>query len=112
MKKFLDAFLKYKNKRDLFLRAFSFNLIIIIIFTFIYYFLREEFTLNYPSKWMENNKKKINIFDCFLTSTSVQGRIGITNILPISDTSKSIMILHELIMIMSHLFGIIFFVLF
>lgn len=111
--RFLEDLLKIKNKKDILLRSFLFNLVIIIIFTIFYFLLRDEFTLNYHTKWMKNNRdNNVTFLDCLLTATSVQGRIGITNILPISTKSKILMVIHELVMILSHLFGIIFFILF
>jgi hypothetical protein len=58
---------------------------------------------------LTNRKNQdINFIDCLLTSTSIQAGVGITNIMPITNVSKIAMIIHQLLMLTTHLLAIVF----
>ena len=84
------------------LRTFFLNIIFVITFAIIYSNMSSEFVLT------NRENQDINFIDCLLTSTSIQAGVGITNIMPISNVSKIAMIIHQLLMITSHLLAIVF----
>ena len=91
----------YKKAHRLF-RTFILNIILITIFAVIYLYISSDFILTY------GRGHKINFVDCLLTSTSIQAGVGITNLMPLTNLSKMAMIIHQILMITTHLLSIIF----
>ena len=86
-----------------------FNFIIIIIFSIIYIYLKDEFIYNVSDKLKTNNR--IQIIDLIMYTTTIQSGVGLTNIMPNSVLSKLVTMTQQYIMIGSYLFILYFFIL-
>lgn len=75
------------------LNSLVFHLICLIIFTFIYYSLP---TGNFR---MPNNSKELLLLDYFNLSTTIQAGVGITQIIPTTYLSQTLMSLQQLLLI-------------
>ena len=84
------------------IRTVLFHFICIILFGIIYYNIQSQFqgTIKYERK---------SIVDYIFLSTTIQASVGMSDIYPITNTGKIVMILQQLIMIMTHVFTIYFF---
>ncbi len=80
------------------IRTLFFHIFCIIIFAFLYYKFREDFT-----EEQEQEKVKISVIDSVLLSTTIQAGVGISKIYPETFYGKIIMIIQQIIMIMTHL---------
>jgi hypothetical protein len=86
-----------------------FNFIIIIMFSIIYIYLKDEFIYNVSDKLKTNNR--IQIIDLIMYTTTIQSGVGLTNIMPNSVLSKLVTMTQQYIMIGSYLFILYFFIL-
>jgi len=84
------------------LSTFIINIVLIIVFAIIYLNISSEFISTY------GEKHNITFLDCLMTSTTVQAGVGITNIMPITIVSKIALIIHQILMITTHLLSIAF----
>jgi hypothetical protein len=82
------------------IRTLFFHIFCIIIFAFLYYKFREDFT---EEQEQEQEKVKISAIDSVLLSTTIQAGVGISKIYPETFYGKIIMIIQQMIMIMTHL---------
>ena len=80
------------------IRTLFFHIFCIIIFAFLYYKFREDFT-----EEQEKEKVHISVIDSVLLSTTIQAGVGISKIYPETFYGKIIMIIQQMIMIMTHL---------
>ena len=69
----------------------------ILLFGLVYFFLKSHF-LRDPI-YTINKKNNPEIIDCFFLSTTVQCGVGYSNLYPITNLAKSIMILQQFTMI-------------
>ena len=81
------------------IRTVLFHFLCIIVFAIIYYNIQSQFqgTIKYERK---------SILDFVLLSTTIQASVGMSDIYPITNIGKIVMILQQLIMIMTHVFTI------
>jgi hypothetical protein len=77
------------------IRTFLFHITCIIIFTMIYYNLKDHF--------QRHTREDFYMIDYFLLSTTIQAGVGISDIYPISFYGKIFMIIQQIIMIMAHI---------
>ena len=82
-----------------------FQLISIIVFGFVYWKFRKEFTSNI----VKNPKYKIEVLDCFYTSVTVQSGVGYSILDPTTDDAKLILMLQQFLMITSNVLLLYFF---
>lgn len=80
-----------------FIKAIIIQFSLIFLFSLIYYSIINDFksVIDHPV---------IEYRDCLLLSTTIQGCIGITNILPQTQLSKSLTITQQILSIMSSLY--------
>ena len=71
----------------------------------IWYFLLQ---LPIPFQHTATQERK-SILDYILLSTTIQAGVGISDIYPITNAGKIVMILQQLIMILTHVFTFYFF---
>lgn len=88
-------------------RAIIFSLFCIIIFSITYNILGDS----HFKKFKTNYDKEIEYIDYLFLATTVQSGVGYSNIYPISDTAKAILIVQQLIMITTYVFLLYFFTL-
>jgi hypothetical protein len=82
------------------LRTLVFHMLCIIVFAFVYKNLSTHF---------DNDINNGNTIDFFLLSVTIQAGIGLSDIYPISDLSKLVLMLHQFIVISTHVFTLYIF---
>jgi len=87
----------------LFIKTFTFHLLCILLFTFVYNYLNNDFELV--------TNKKITFLDSFLLSTATQSGVGSLNMYPNKKLGKIAMIIQQLLMISTNVFTIYMFTL-
>ena len=101
-KKEIHKFLQKKSVK--FARAILINMTLIVIFSLIYINMKDHFVL------ISDPSKEVGILDCVLTATTVQAKVGTTNMRPTTPTSKIIMIMHQIIMLIAYIFAFMYFI--
>jgi hypothetical protein len=86
------------------IRTILFQMICIIIFGIVYYYLEDHFI-----DLQGNVKKYSTILDYILLSTTVQASVGITDLLPNTFYSKLTILIQQLIMISTNIFTLYIF---
>ena len=81
------------------IKGVIYNLSCIILFFFIYIYLKDELTLD-PSYSRHIPPNKI---DLFFLATTVQSGVGYSILYPLTHLTKSVMIIQQLLMITSNL---------
>ena len=81
------------------IRTVLFHFICIILFGIIYYNIQSQFQHIIT-------RERRTVLDYIFLSTTIQASVGISDIYPITNTGKIVMILQQLIMIMTHVFTI------
>ena len=84
------------------IRTICFHFLCILIFGIIYYNIQYQFQ-------HKDEQRRKSILDYILLSTTIQAGVGFSDIYPITSISKSIMILQQILMIMTHVFTLYFF---
>ena len=84
------------------IRTVLFHFLCIIVFAIIYYYIQSHF-----QGIVKHDRK--TILDYIFFSTTIQSSVGITDIYPVTNIGKIVVILQQLIMIMTHVFTIYFF---
>jgi hypothetical protein len=84
------------------IRTVCFHFLCILIFGIIYYNLQADFEHG------ALHERK-SILDFVLLSTTIQASVGISDIYPITNVAKIVMISQQVIMIMTHVFTLYFF---
>jgi hypothetical protein len=92
------------HKWWLFIKTLLLNGVVILLFATSYFYNREGFILTYGPK------RDIDFLDCLFTATTVQASVGITNLMPVAYTGQWLMILHQFVMILSHITAVAFFI--
>lgn len=85
------------------IRTVCFHFLCILIFGIIYY------NIQYQFKHMDEQQRK-SILDYILLSTTIQAGVGFTDIYPITNFSKIMMVLQQILMIMTQVFTLYFFI--
>ena len=88
------------------LRTLVFHMLCIIVFAFVYKYLSTNFD---NDKGKYNDKDNDNMIDYFLLSVTIQAGIGISGLYPISYLSKLALMLHQFIIISTHVFTLYIF---
>lgn len=88
-------------------RAVIFSLFCIVIFSITYNILGANHFKNLKT----NYDKDIEYIDYLFLATTLQAGVGYSNIYPITDTAKTILIIQQLIMITTYVFVLYFFTL-
>ena len=81
------------------IRTVLFHFLCIIVFAIIYYNIQSQLqgTLKHERR---------TFLDYIFLSTTIQASVGMSDIYPITNIGKIVMILQQLIMIMTHVFTI------
>jgi hypothetical protein len=88
------------------IRTGIFHIFCILLFSYIYLYLADDFILNEP--YVKTNRKP-NLFDCLLLGTTIQAGVGVSVLIPTTNYLKFLMIIQQLIMIMTHIITIYIF---
>lgn len=84
------------------LRTLVFHMLCIIVFAFVYKHLSTHFD-------NDINTNNDNMIDFFLLSVTIQAGIGLSDLYPISYLSKLVLMLHQFIVISTHVFTLYIF---
>lgn len=77
-------------------RSVVYKICSIIIFSAIYWL--------YSNHFLNNNNKIPNFIDCLFLSVTVEAGVGYTDLNPITNVSKVILMLQQFLMITSNIF--------
>lgn len=83
------------------IRTVFFHLCCIVLFTGIYYYLRSDF--NIPG---END---VTVIDCTLLSTTIQAGVGVSNVTPLTNLTKIVMSIQQVMLITTYVFTVYIF---
>lgn len=93
-------------------RTLVFHILCIIFFALIYLSLSKHFLpLNEDIHRFNLDDYYKQVLDFFLLSTSIQTSIGLTNLYPVSSLAKITLMIHELVMVSTHIFTLYIFTL-
>jgi hypothetical protein len=84
------------------IRTVFFQFSCILFFGLIYLFLIDHFVRD--EKFTLNKSKTPEILDCLFLATTIQSGVGYTDLYPITDTSKMVLIIQQFIMISTNIF--------
>lgn len=87
------------------IRTLIFHFICILIFAFLYLSYANDFGS------LDDNKKNKDFLDFLLLSTTIQAGVGVSEFIPSTSITKSIMIIQQLLMISTHIFTLYIFTL-
>jgi len=87
------------------LRTLVFHFLCIIFFAFIYKHLSIHFGNDKNTKYTDNN----DMIDYLLLSVTIQAGIGISDLYPVSYVSKLILMIHQFVVISTHVFTLYIF---
>jgi hypothetical protein len=80
-------------------KTFLFEVACIIIFGFLYWIYRDDFTLNIVSK----KKNNLSILECFYTSVTVQAGVGYSILNPETNRAVLLLMIQQLIMVFANI---------
>ena len=83
------------------IRTVFFHFLCILVFGVFYYNFQNEF------QHIVSHERR-TFLDYILLSTTIQASVGISDIYPITNIGKIMMILQQIIMIMTHVFTLYF----
>ena len=86
------------------IRTVCFHFLCILIFGIIYYNIQYQFQHN-------DEQQRKSILDYILLSTTIQAGVGFSDIYPTTNVAKLVMISQQIIMIMTQIFTLYFFIL-
>jgi hypothetical protein len=86
------------------LRTLVFHMLCIILFAFVYKHLSIHFDND-----TKTNTNKDDMIDFFLLSVTIQAGIGMSGLYPISYLSKLMLMIHQFIVISTHVFTLYIF---
>ena len=86
------------------IRTVLFHFLCILIFGTMYYNIQNEFQ-------HKNENKRQSMLDYVLLSTTIQAGVGFSDIYPTTNVAKLVMISQQIIMIMTQIFTLYFFIL-
>lgn len=87
------------------IRTIVFHISCIILFSFLYLYFSSNFDSN------DGNKAHNGYIDFLLLSTTVQAGVGISDLYPVSFSSKIVMIIQQILMLTTHIFTLYIFTL-
>jgi hypothetical protein len=83
------------------IRTVFFHFLCILVFGIFYY--------NFQSNFQHTDRQhRRSILDYIFFSTTIQASVGMSDIYPITNLGKILMILQQLLMIMTHVFTLYF----
>ena len=91
------------------LRTLVFHIICIIIFAFLYKYLAVHFGHDINKNNNKMNANSSEMIDYFLLSVTIQASIGFSKMYPVSHVSKLVLMIHQLIVISTHVFTLYIF---
>jgi hypothetical protein len=80
----------------------AFQFLCVLLFGLAYLSFKEHFIRDI--KFTIDKKKEPELLDCLFLSTTIQAGVGYSDLYPITDTSKIIMIIQQFIMISTNVF--------
>jgi hypothetical protein len=84
------------------LKTVLFQFCCVLLFSLVYLSFNRDFVRD-PAYTIDN-KKEPELLDCFFLATTVQAGVGYSDLYPITDTAKIIMIIQQFVMISTNVF--------
>jgi len=84
------------------IKTVLFQFLCVLLFGLIYLSFKEHFVRD--SAFTIDKKKEPEILDCLFLATTVQAGVGYSDLYPITDTSKIILIIQQFVMISTNVF--------
>jgi hypothetical protein len=84
------------------IRTVFFHFCCILFFGLIYLIFKDGFSRD-PA-YSINNKKEPEVIDCLFLATTVQAGVGYSDLYPITNLAKTILIIQQFIMISTNVF--------
>jgi hypothetical protein len=93
------------------IRTLFFHILCIILFTILYIRTNDHFYNIFAEKQNDKVIKHISIIDFILFATTIQAGVGITQIYPITNMSKILVTIQQLVMLFTNVFALYIFTL-
>ena len=84
------------------IKTVLFQFLCVLLFGLVYLSFKEHFVRD-PA-YTTDKKKKAEILDCLFLATTVQAGVGYSDLYPITDTAKVILIIQQFVMISTNVF--------
>ena len=91
------------------LRTLVFHFVCIILFAFLYKHLAIHFARDKNKNNNQMNVTSDDMIDYLLLSVTIQAGIGFSNLYPVSHLSKVVLMIHQFIVISTHVFTLYIF---
>lgn len=88
-----------------------FHILSIIFFTILYIYTNEHFYIIFKDQKNETLTKNINIVDFILFATTIQAGVGVTQVYPVTNMSKILVTIQQLVMLFTNVFALYIFTL-
>ena len=83
-------------------KTVAFQFLCVLLFGLIYVSFKANFVRN-PKYTVDNNKEP-ELLDCLFLATTIQAGVGYSDLYPITDFAKIIMIIQQFVMISTNVF--------
>jgi hypothetical protein len=84
------------------LKTVTFQFLCVLLFGLVYLLFKTHFVRD-PS-YTSDKKKEAELLDCLFLATTVQAGVGYSDLYPITDTAKIILIIQQFVMISTNVF--------
>jgi hypothetical protein len=84
------------------IKTVLFQFLCVLLFGLVYLSFKEDFARD-PS-YTTDNKSEPEILDCLFLATTIQSGVGYSDLYPITDASKIILIIQQFVMISTNVF--------
>jgi hypothetical protein len=84
------------------IRTVLFQFLCVLLFGLVYLSFKKHFARD-PA-YTTDNKSEPEILDCLFLATTVQSGVGYSDLYPITDASKIVMIIQQFVMISTNVF--------
>jgi hypothetical protein len=84
------------------IKTVLFQFLCVLLFGLVYLSFKKDFARD-PS-YTTDNKSEPEILDCLFLATTVQSGVGYSDLYPITDASKIILIIQQFVMISTNVF--------
>ena len=84
------------------IKTVTFHLFCVLLFGLVYLLFKNDFIRD--PNFTTNKKKEPEVLDCFFLATTVQAGVGYSDLYPITDIAKIIMMIQQFIMISTYVF--------
>jgi len=84
------------------IKTVLFQFLCVLFFGLVYLLFKDNFIRD--PNFTTNGKKEPEVLDCLFLATTIQCGVGYTDLYPITDTAKTILIIQQFVMISTNVF--------